>query len=143
MPTIEWRAEPDGVAGGRGEIRGRHPSRTASECGGGDRRLMSYVTWKEISIRLNIIFPLRFVLHCIEIPFLAKDTSMQEFSPEDRARVWTWLREQAFPDDGRKGLSSYRIRDILKPHIEGGISQKTVQRAMAVIKSSIDGEKRG
>ena len=45
--TVERRSKPDGAAGGRSQVRGRHPSRTASECGGSSSRLMNQAAWKE------------------------------------------------------------------------------------------------
>ena len=51
---------------------------------------------------------------------------MPEFTPEDQELAKDWLREQAHPEDGQKGLSSYDIRDILEPYAEKGLSQTTV-----------------
>ena len=54
---------------------------------------------------------------------------MAEFSYEDQERVKAWLRGLRNPGDGKKGLSSYAIRDLLLPYAgEGGISQPTVNR---------------
>ena len=66
---------------------------------------------------------------------------MPEFTPEDQERAKAWLREQVKPEDGRKGLSTYKIRDILKPYTKKGPSQSTVVRAVQALEDDEDLEK--
>ena len=57
---------------------------------------------------------------------------MSQFTREDQQRAQAWLRERVEPADGRKGLSSYEVRDVLKPF--GSPSQSTVARAILDLK---------
>ena len=72
---------------------------------------------------------------------LAKDRLMPEFTPEAQERAKAWLREQVKPEDDRKGVSTYTIRDILKRYTKKGPSQSTVARAVQALEDDEDLEK--
>ena len=72
---------------------------------------------------------------------LAKDRLMPEFTPEAQERAKAWLREQVKPEDDRKGVSTYKIRDILKRYTKKGPSQSTVARAVQALEDDEDLEK--
>ena len=66
---------------------------------------------------------------------------MPEFTPEAQERAKAWLREQVKPEDDRKGVSTYKIRDILKRYTKKGPSQSTVARAVQALEDDEDLEK--